>query len=251
MHYYQFHIGDYSSHTSRLSKTEDLAYRRMLDFYYLNERPLNGCSTNVARDIGMLEEKTEVEYILEKFFHKKDDCWVNNRAEMEINAYNMKLKTASKAGKASAKARKLKASERVLDSVDTEKQRLLNSVEPTINHKPLTSNHKPSKDSSSAKAKPCPIQKIVDLYNKTVNYLPATKVLADLTKKNIGARWKSDEKFQKMKFWAYLFKYCEDNEFLSGRSQGTQDRKPFRASLDWIVKPSNFAKIVNSNYDES
>ncbi|NDH69342.1 MAG: DUF1376 domain-containing protein, partial [Gammaproteobacteria bacterium] len=33
MHYYQFHIGDYKSHTHHLSLLEDLAYRRLLDFY--------------------------------------------------------------------------------------------------------------------------------------------------------------------------------------------------------------------------
>jgi len=35
MHYYQFNIGDYASHTRHLSDLEDLAYRRLLDAYYL------------------------------------------------------------------------------------------------------------------------------------------------------------------------------------------------------------------------
>ena len=47
MNYYPFHIGDYASHTRHLTLMEDLAYRRLLDLYYLHERPLNARSTPV------------------------------------------------------------------------------------------------------------------------------------------------------------------------------------------------------------
>ena len=39
MHYYSFNIGDYASHTRHLTAIEDLAYRRLLDLYYLHEQP--------------------------------------------------------------------------------------------------------------------------------------------------------------------------------------------------------------------
>ena len=34
MHFYQFNIGDYASHTRHLNPIEDIAYRRLLDIYY-------------------------------------------------------------------------------------------------------------------------------------------------------------------------------------------------------------------------
>lgn len=40
MNYYPFHIGDYLSATRHLSWEEDAAYRRLLDTYYTNEKPL-------------------------------------------------------------------------------------------------------------------------------------------------------------------------------------------------------------------
>lgn len=40
MNYFPFHIGDYLSATRHLSWEEDLAYRRVLDTYYTNEKPL-------------------------------------------------------------------------------------------------------------------------------------------------------------------------------------------------------------------
>ena len=35
MNYYPFHVGDYIAHTAHLHPLEDIAYRRMLDLYYM------------------------------------------------------------------------------------------------------------------------------------------------------------------------------------------------------------------------
>ena len=133
MHYYSFNIEHYTSHTARLSILEDIAYRRLLDLYYLNERPLDGCCSSVARDIGMVEHLNEVEYILTKFFVNSNDQWVNKRADIEIQFYHKQKKTASKAGKASAKARQVKASEQVSNDRST-------TVQPISNHESVISN---------------------------------------------------------------------------------------------------------------
>jgi len=105
MHYYQFNIGDYASHTRHLSLMENLAYRLLLDLYYLHERPLNACSTAVARQIGMRENVVEVNAVLEEFFLLTDDGWINKRADIEIVQYRKKLAQAAMAGKASAAKR--------------------------------------------------------------------------------------------------------------------------------------------------
>jgi uncharacterized protein YdaU (DUF1376 family) len=107
MHYYQFNIGDYMSHTRNLSLLEDLAYRRLLDEYYLHEQPLNSGITSVARQIGMREHEDIIQYILESFFLLKEDGsgWTNARCDREIEQYRARLSNASKAGKASAKRR--------------------------------------------------------------------------------------------------------------------------------------------------
>jgi len=117
---------------------EDLAYRRLLDLYYLNEQAFNGCSADVARDIGMTENLPEVEYVLSKYFTNDDGEWFNNRCEKDIKAYKNKKQAASKAGKASAKARQNRQSERTLNNNSTD-------VQPTNNHKPITSNDEPIK----------------------------------------------------------------------------------------------------------
>jgi uncharacterized protein YdaU (DUF1376 family) len=131
MHYYQFNIGDYASHTRHLSIIEDIAYRRLLDLYYLHERPLGDCSINVARLIGMSEYSQEVETVLIEFFEHIDGGFINSRADKEIQHYHSKVEQASKAGKASA--------ERRLSNRST-------GVQPTNNHKPITINQEQKKE---------------------------------------------------------------------------------------------------------
>lgn len=105
MHFYPFNIGDYLSHTRHLTDIEDLAYRRLLDTYYLAERPLNGSIASIARQINMRDFDQQVRDVLDEFFVLSDAGWVNIRADQEIARYRAKIEQASKAGKLSAERR--------------------------------------------------------------------------------------------------------------------------------------------------
>lgn len=85
MHFYQFHIGDYKSHTHHLSPMEDLAYRRLLDHYYLHEAPIK--QREIARQIGMRDHEQDVLTVLNEFFVSTDDGFINPRADKEIRAF--------------------------------------------------------------------------------------------------------------------------------------------------------------------
>jgi uncharacterized protein YdaU (DUF1376 family) len=135
MHYYQFNIGDYVSHTRHLSPIEDIAYRRLLDAYYLSERPLNSGLTVVARQIGLRDYEQEVKIVLDEFFKLTEDGWINVRADKEIAHFKGKIEQASKAGKASA--------ERRINARSTD-------VQPTNNQEPITINHKPKNTNTVA-----------------------------------------------------------------------------------------------------
>ncbi len=140
MNYYPFHIGDYASHTRGLQLLEDLAYRRMIDEYYLAERPLNGCSTDVARLIGMAAHESAVEYILNRYFVREGDSWVHPRVESELQAFKKKQKAASRAGKASAQSRINKAF-----PTDVEQPLNVGSTlveRPSTNQEPITNNQR-------------------------------------------------------------------------------------------------------------
>jgi uncharacterized protein YdaU (DUF1376 family) len=137
MHYYQFNIGDYASHTRYLTPMQDLAYRRLLDLYYLQEKPIP--KDNPASLIGLNDCSTDVERVLNEYFLLTEKGWVNKRADEAIREFHSKQKYASLAGKKSAEARKA--------NKDAAFERPLNDstkvVQPTIKHKPITNNHKP------------------------------------------------------------------------------------------------------------
>jgi len=85
MHFYQFHIGDYKSHTHHLSPIEDLAFRRLLDHYYLHEAPIK--QRDIARQIGLRDHEQEVLAVLNEFFISTENGFINPRADEEINKY--------------------------------------------------------------------------------------------------------------------------------------------------------------------
>jgi uncharacterized protein YdaU (DUF1376 family) len=139
MHYYQFNIADYQTHTRHLSLIQDICYRRMLDWVYLHEKPLPSEPKEVARILLLNECLTDVEQVLNEYFTLVEHGWVNVRALSEIQSYNDKLHKASLAGKASGIARKNNIKQSVKKDKQTFNDRSTD-VELNNNHKPLTNN---------------------------------------------------------------------------------------------------------------
>ena len=131
MNFYPFHIGDYAAHTRHLSFMEDLAYRRLIDQYYLDECPLKGEPSFIARRIGMSDFSSDVQYILEMFFEKIDDLWVSKRCDDEIAKYRVKADSARNANR--IKSEKKSALKSKLKSEPNQNV--------TKNQEPITKNH--------------------------------------------------------------------------------------------------------------
>jgi uncharacterized protein YdaU (DUF1376 family) len=88
MNYYPFHIGDYVSATRHLTWEEDCAYRRLLDTYYVTEKPLPvDCRAICRLVLATNEQQREaVSIVLEEFFRLTENGWVHGRADAEIDA---------------------------------------------------------------------------------------------------------------------------------------------------------------------
>ena len=126
MNFYPFHIGDYISRTSHLSDLEDLAYRRMIDLYYQNEKGFLNAEW-VARRIRSTPEI--VAGLLEEFFVYNNEFgfWSNTRADEELAKYH----AMQEGGRKGAALRWNKGSD------SPPKQPLMQ----TKNQEPLTKNH--------------------------------------------------------------------------------------------------------------
>ena len=101
MHYYQFHVSDYLHDTAHLSIVEDLAFRRLLDLYYTQEKPIPNRTQEVARRIRMSKHENEIQTVLEEFFmfDMQNDCWTHKRCDETIAAYQAKAERNRLIGK--------------------------------------------------------------------------------------------------------------------------------------------------------
>jgi uncharacterized protein YdaU (DUF1376 family) len=100
MHYYQFNIGDYQSHTAHLTDLEDLAYRRMLDWCYLHEKPLPVDPEEIARLVRMRTHSDCIAVVLREYFKKAENGWISLRVLEEIARVGVKSDKAAESAKA-------------------------------------------------------------------------------------------------------------------------------------------------------
>lgn len=104
MIWYKFHLGDYITHTMHLSDAEDLAYRRLLDMYYMSERPIPLDTESVSRRIRLDLDITES--VLGEFFERTDEGYRNHRCDVEITKYQHQVATNTLLGKRGGRPKK-------------------------------------------------------------------------------------------------------------------------------------------------
>ena len=246
MHYYQFNIGDYASHTRHLNVVEDCAYRRLLDFYYLHEKPIK--QHDIARQINMREHEQEVLSVLNEFFLSTDQGFVSPRANKEIEHFHSRIEQASKAGKASA--------ERRFNARSTD-------VQPTNNQEPITINQEPyikeGKPSLSGTAfPPCPHTELLKLWGKNLPHLTQPRTWEGSRQANMRQRWVQAAKpsayspegykttEEGLKWWDSFFGYIANDTSLANGFE-TKGRT-WRPDLEWVVNATNFQKIIDGKY---
>jgi len=104
MIWYKFHLGDYITHTMHLSDAEDLAYRRLLDLYYMSERPIPLDTDAVARKIRLDTDITET--VLSEFFERTDEGYRHHRCDIEIAKYQHRVETNRALGRLGGRPKK-------------------------------------------------------------------------------------------------------------------------------------------------
>ena len=143
MHYYSFHVSDYIHDTAHLSNDEDLAYRRLLDLYYTQEKPIPNRTHEVARRIRMGKNIDAVQTVLEEFFmfSLEHDFWFHKRCDETIAAYQAKAERNRAVGKLGGRPKS-----------NPQETQTVSKHNP--NQEPITNNHKPIKERATSVA--CP-----------------------------------------------------------------------------------------------
>ncbi len=85
MIWYKFYLADYIKDTHYLGDAEDLAYRRLIDMYYMTEKPIPLETESVSRKIRL--DLDIVESVLKEFFEKTPEGYRHSRCDKEITKY--------------------------------------------------------------------------------------------------------------------------------------------------------------------
>lgn len=96
----------------------------------------------------------------------------------------------------------------------------------------------PPKGASSA---PIPYEKIMQLYNTICTSLPKIKIIDGQRRKAVAARWRT---YQSIEPFVDLFRKAEASTFMRGDND-----KGWTADFDWIIRPTNMAKVLEGKYD--
>ena len=106
------------------------------------------------------------------------------------------------------------------------------------------------RDSSSQKSPAdkikYPYQKIIDLYHEVLPELPRVEKLTPTRKSYIRNLWNDD--LNDLEYWKNFFTHIRKSDFLMGKTEPVNGRRPFRANFEWMIKPANYVKIYEDNY---
>ncbi len=276
MNYFPFHLGDYAAHTGHLEPMEDLAYRRLLDQYYLRECPLPADIEATAKLVRMRSMKSDVEAVLREFFVLTDAGWQHARCDAEIEKMQDKQAKARASGIASANARKSYA-ERARQAKPTDAEEKSTNAErslcdlstdvqpPTPTPTPTPVLIEPNGSVGSADSLPrCDTQSVVDLYHDTLPELPRVRLMTDGRRKAVSAFWrfvltskKSDgtpratDAAQAMEWIRGYFTRARDNDFLMGRGHKAAGHEGWQCDFDFLLTEKGKKHVIEKTKEHA
>jgi len=254
MYYYKRNIGDYAKKTGRLTMLQHGAYNQLIDACYDRETFPTLEQAIEWTWASTTEEIEAITFVLKKFFLFVDGVFVQNRIQEELDQYH----SNSEINKRIAIEREAKRRE-----LRTKREQSVN--EPPPNQEPITINQEPNIDICPPSGEPeektglpkCSHQEVIDLYHQKLPTLRKVEVWNDARKGYLRQRWRDvsqelalEKPIQTedvLSWWSDFFTHIGKSKFLTGRVNDKSGRA-FTADLEWILKPSNFAKIIEGKY---
>ena len=130
---------------------------------------------------------------------------------------------------------------------DTEKAEEANASLSTAT--PQDSESTADDDNGEQPGRPaCPHQRIVAAYHEILPELRQVRDWNETRRRLLGRRWSEQPERQCLEWWEGFFRYVSTSDFLMGKTTG-RDGRPFDCDLEWLVRPTNFAKVVEGKYE--
>ena len=273
MNFFQFHIGDWLSGTSLLTKVEKAIYLELLIRYYSEERPIMQVECKRIANGYAPDELDALNYVLSTFFTLNNGCYHHKRCDKEIAHATEK----SDKRRAAANARwnngdkGESGNNSPQNGEQTDSNSNANAMQNECNSNANAMHYQtpdsrlqtPDLYSSRTNKVPgdlglgnatdiCPYEMIKQAFNETLPELPAVTRLSETRKKTMRARWNDEIKrlgitnqAEGMKHFTEFFKKVKESDFLTGK------KTEWRADFDWLLKASNFLKTLEGKYDNT
>jgi hypothetical protein len=94
----------------------------------------------------------------------------------------------------------------------------------------------------------CPHSDIVAAYHEILPELPRVRTWDADRQKFLRGRWREDRERQSVNWWREFFGYVRTCPLLMGQVE-RRDAPPWSADLEWLVRPSNFRKVIEGRYE--
>lgn len=105
----------------------------------------------------------------------------------------------------------------------------------------------------------CPHEKLKALFHEVLPMLPQVLEWEADRQAIMRARWrqkampKGDYRGYQteeagLRYWRRYFEHVKKSKFLTGNTEGSAGRQPFVATMEWLIRPKNFQKVVEGNY---
>lgn len=224
--WYARNIIDYRRKTSHLSLIEHGVYTILLDHYYDTGEPLPANEVHLQRICRAIapQEVEALRTIISQFFELLDGCYHNKTADEELVKRKIISENKRRDKKAAANGG---SNEPQMQPICTP------GAPPNADTDTYTDTLKKERECA-----PEEIKKAFDDWNEIARScgLPEARELNKTRKQKIRDRIASGK-------WPECLQIIRESKFLQGE-------KGFRATLDWILEPSHFTKIVEGNYSE-
>jgi len=264
--YIQLYVADYLADTAHLTTEESGAYLLLIFNYWQRGKALNNSNDRLATICRLAPESwAKAKVVLAEFFDIDGDTWLHQRIEADLAAVAAKSQKAKSANAQRTFNGRTTNVQRTFYQADTDKEAdtdtdLLstsNEVEVGISDPdhPLDEREDSTRAKDEAQLaggkapadrNPCPLQRIVELYHESLPELPRVEKLTKVRVGYVQQRWRED--LPSVDAWRAYFADVRNSKFLMGKAQGRDGKPPFRADLEWLTRPGNFAKVAEGKY---
>lgn len=243
MYKYLHHISDFMVDTAHLTPLEECFYRRAIDFYYLNEKPLPKETHSVFRRLRAItqEEREAVVNVLKDFFVEQEDGFHNKRCDSEIAEYYLNANKNRENGKKGGRPRKDKPSENQDESKPAKSENpketqsvILGSESETqnnLNREPITDNREPNINTHTLGE--------VENSARENSWSPNPEILLNVIRESVGVQAESVIAMPEYKFHLGNFNAHWENKIDLTENQRT------RKFAQWLIL--EFKKPVNQS----